>query len=280
MSKQISITVDTDDANALNHAADMFYNMASEVGDEVATPSPVQIEPSTPHPNEPRANVVPIAPSSTNRPGKAIKPGDTITVDGEYVAPEGVELDADGLPWDVRIHGAAKKKLAKEKTWKKIKNLETNKPGLIAEVEAELREAMAAPVGGIPEEPPLQGNGTSIIPVPPAVETPTPVPVESEAVYNLNNIDYTHSQLLQAGWKESDIAGLTPSKPAVTPAPVDEGMIFPQLMQKITGALGRGEITDPQVTAAVNAQGLASLVLLSARPDLIGVVHDGIFPNG
>lgn len=52
-----------------------------------------------------------------------------------------VDLDSEGLPWDPRIHGEAKKKLAKGKTWKLIRNID---PELVTTVKAELKATMAA----------------------------------------------------------------------------------------------------------------------------------------
>jgi hypothetical protein len=127
------------------------------------------------------------------------------------------------------------------------------------------------------------------------VETPAPPapPVQVIATYTLNGKAFTETELLQAGWKPDDIAGLTPdavpvptnaSVQPITSAPQTEpvanGLTFPQIMGKVTNALSAGTITDAQVLTALNAQGLASIVLLSARPDLIDAVHVAIFPNG
>ena len=72
-------------------------------------------------------------------------------------ADEGVELDGDGLPWDHRIHASSKAKLSKAPNcWKRKRNMA---PAVIAEVEAELREAMSAspdkPVAPAPAKPEL-----------------------------------------------------------------------------------------------------------------------------
>jgi hypothetical protein len=56
--------------------------------------------------------------------------------------PVDVELDSAGLPWDARIHGKAKGKLAKTQEWKKIRGIDKN---LVAQVEAELRAKYPAP---------------------------------------------------------------------------------------------------------------------------------------
>lgn len=53
-----------------------------------------------------------------------------------------VELDADGLPWDSRIHSDAAVKLSAKGQWKTRKNLA---PGYKEQIEAELRVVMGAP---------------------------------------------------------------------------------------------------------------------------------------
>ena len=61
------------------------------------------------------------------------------------------ELDTAGIPWDERIHGGAKLKLAKTGAWKKRRNVD---PALVTEVEAELRQLMAIPAATAEETPP------------------------------------------------------------------------------------------------------------------------------
>lgn len=56
-----------------------------------------------------------------------------------------IDLDEDGLPWDVRIHGSGRTKLASGKTkgcWKRKRGVSDE---LVDQVEAELRAAMAVP---------------------------------------------------------------------------------------------------------------------------------------
>ena len=71
------------------------------------------------------------------------------------------DLDADGFPWDIRIHQVSKGKTAKNK-WKVLKNLNKNHPGLRDQVEAELKAAY--PVSAAISLPP------------PGAVTPPPAP--------------------------------------------------------------------------------------------------------
>lgn len=144
----------------------------------------------------------------------------------ETAAPAGVDLDGEGLPWDHRIHASSKAKLSKKPNgWKKKRGVDAE---VIAQVEAELREVMAAG----------PANPVAAAPAPAAASifaTPTPEPA-------------------------------TPA-PAAATAPVTT---FPALMAAMTGA--GYTAASPEVTAALNAQGLQALPLLAARPDLIPAV--------
>lgn len=76
----------------------------------------------------------------------------------------GVELDADGLPWDARIHSESRSKVVAG-TWKYKRGVD---PRLVEEVEAELRAVMGVPVPAAPEVP-------APAPTPPAT-APAPIP--------------------------------------------------------------------------------------------------------
>ena len=76
----------------------------------------------------------------------------------------GVELDADGLPWDARIHSESRSKVVAG-TWKYKRGVD---PRLVEEVETELRAVMGVPVPAAPEVPAPD-------PTPPAA-APAPIP--------------------------------------------------------------------------------------------------------
>lgn len=89
-------------------------------------------------------------------------------VEDEETPPEPLPLpvpdtavDADGLPWDGRIHGSGKAFLAKTGQWKKARGMAA-KPEYVAQIEAEIRAAMAAASGD-----PLHPVVTSAPPVAP-----------------------------------------------------------------------------------------------------------------
>jgi hypothetical protein len=194
-------------------------------------------------------------------------------------AATGVDLDSAGFPWDARIHGAKKVKLAKDDTWKKIRNVDT---ALVEKVEAELRAALAvapAPVATVEEV------------VAPAPQTEAPAPAPQLVItpsYVTPSGNFTEEELVVANWTVEQIHALpvAPLELTTTPAPADDGQIealsnvgmtFPEFMAKVTRETAAGEIDQAAVLAAVNAAGLASLPLLATRPDLIPQIDTALF---
>lgn len=192
---------------------------------------------------------VPTPPIASSPPAATVPvPGAAPSEPAALTTPApGVEVDARGLPWDPRIHSSGRAKVAAG-TWKGKRNVD---PAVIAAVETELRAAMAAParVFAAPTLPPAG------IPLPPGA-APIPLPPGAPAVATVPGV--------------SDVAGAAP-------------LTFPQLMQKITGALSSGRLTQDQVTGAVKTTGLPSLPIAASRPDLvpaIGVEIDRLLASG
>lgn len=245
-------------------------NIASVVSDSDAGAPETTTTPATPPSTD---NVTPISSRGKAAGSNTTTPPPVIT---------DVELDAEGLPWDARIHGKTKTKLKKEKTWKKIKNIEKNKPGLVEQVEAELRTSMAAnPVTPPPvNDPPLS---TTVTPTPPPVnEQPpsTPPAPVVEKLYLIDGKQFTADALRAANWTELQIAQLPEVEATLETPPPTPGITFPEFMAKTTAALANGTLTQVAIDTALNAQGLASMPLLAARPDLVATIHSVLFPNG
>lgn len=103
----------------------------------------------------PVAMAAPAAPAPSAPPAPAAAPGtDT------------VELDADGLPWDARIHSDATERKAKTGKWKTRKNLPD---GYKEQIEAELRGVPVTPATPAPAPAPSA-------PSPAAIVAPAPTP--------------------------------------------------------------------------------------------------------
>lgn len=93
----------------------------------------------------------------------------------------GAELDANGLPWDARIHSSSKNKNA-DQTWRYVRVANAaDKPAfeqLKQQVEAELRAQMADlpadAAANIPPPPPPVTQQSDVPPPPPPVPAPAP----------------------------------------------------------------------------------------------------------
>lgn len=112
---------------------------------------------------------VPAPPAIVPPPGMPAVPNNGAATAGAST----VELDADGLPWDSRIHSSAKNKNAGDKKWKAKRGV---MPQLVASVTAELRAALSAggnvqAPAGAPPVPPATIPPATLTPPPPGLTT-------------------------------------------------------------------------------------------------------------
>ena len=159
----------------------------------------------------------------------------------------GIEVDKAGLPWDGRIHASSRAVVA-DGTWRQKRGVD---PTLLAQVTAELQQTMGlssqvAPAAVFPAAPP-----------PPAAPLPPFAPTAASPAIPVSSIPAAPSN--------PPVGAATVASPSDTPT-------FPRLMQKITQAFTSKQITQEQITAAVNAQGLASLPMLVNQPHLVPAV--------
>lgn len=166
------------------------------------------------------------------------------------VAPAGVELDKNGLPWDDRIHASSKVFVA-DGTWRQRRGVDK---AVVAQVEAELRAIMNIPAAVIPPPPPPV-NPTFAAPVPP----PPPPPAPVVAITNLPTA--------------TPIASIAAPTTPVAPLEVvigPEPNAYLNLIQLVTDVISKKMITRPQVDACITGVDPSlNLQLLSKRPDLI-----------
>ena len=211
------------------------------------------------------------------------KPGDSASADLANGVTD-VNLDGDGIPWDVRIHGASKAKLARGNTWKLKRGVDKT---LVTTVIAELKAAMSAPASAEDTHSGLEttetvkrrttesaSNVTDINaakPAGPAGPAPHihPAGPTVEVRYVTNDGEWTREQLKAAMYTDEAIDAFPIVGQTVT--------TFPELMQLITPALAANTITDDQITAACVKNGLASIALIAARPDLVNAVKTELF---
>lgn len=163
-------------------------------------PSPTSAPASVPLPS-PAAAFAPLAPApqpgapalppvtpTTSQPGAIVPPPVSpippapAPVPAAAPAPAGstspaVELDAEGLPWDVRIHSSSKEKVANG-TWK-LKRGVGNQVVWLNQIKDELRRAL----GNAPAVPTAAPNPAWPFPVPSTTVSPpaTPAPAASDA---------------------------------------------------------------------------------------------------
>lgn len=192
----------------------------------------------------PWANSAPSTPAAPVEPSEVFSPHTTVipapspsAVIPAPVPSGSAELDANGLPWDKRIHSSSRAKVA-DGTWRMMRGVDA---ALVATVEAELRAVQAIPVPVMPLVNVDGGGGADMS-----------VTVSNAAL-----------PLLPA-----------PSVPA-PPAPTGP-MTFVQLMQHITPMLISGKLDQPKLQGIVGTLGLPHLAALGARPDLVETVRAAI----
>jgi hypothetical protein len=157
-------------------------------------------------------------------------------------APQGVELDVNGLPWDARIHalgeGGTHPK-NKDGSWRAKRGL--NDPGFVRRVEDELRAALTgAPVA--PPSPPVPPAAPAVPPVVP----PTAPPVVPSP----------------------PVAPVAPSASAAPESP----KTFEAFMARIVPAMTSGILPKTAPTEAVLQYGVANVPALQSYPDKIEAV--------
>ena len=190
---QISLTVPSDDERALVAAGTFFLTLAGKVPalelDDApeATRGPTITAIDTVRVAESIEAKLPDEFLQLNDAGEWVDPTAESTEEDTEVADPTAEwkfqdalaraveavgdLDANGLPWDARIH-AGSKALNKNGTWRYRRGVDE---GIVEAVEAELMGLLSTPVA--PPPPPAQ---ETTAPPPPAQETTAPPPPAQE----------------------------------------------------------------------------------------------------
>ena len=202
-----------------------------------------------------------------------VQPSEQVIAPVQHVWPEdvaptaafapGIEVDAQGMPWDNRIHSGSRAKVA-DGSWRQKRNLD---PNLLAQVEGELRATMGLPAPVSPAGAFAPAAPEPVAPPPPpAAVVPVPPPFVANAAPSV------------------DPAAITPPPPtppagvATTASPSSQSgagvavVTFPALMQKITQAFLAKTLDQATIQGACQQVGLPSLPMLASRPDLVGQV--------
>lgn len=264
-------TTDTRQVLAVRALIDALAARGASVAHYIATVTPSQSDIQrhggadteaeyVPQGGDEETGLVPLAPPAAVASPAVPPPPAGITASP---APSGVDVDADGLPWDARIHSSNHAKVA-DGTWRKKRGVADE---LVALVTAELRQAMAAPARPEPmftEDAPGESDpgvdaatafsGAAATPVasappppPPAAAVPPPPP-----------------------------APAAPVAEAPAAAPVAP---FPALMRRITAGQTAGLLTIGTTTEIAQSLGLSGIRDLMARPDLIPS-FEALLPEG
>lgn len=193
----------------------------------------------------------PVPPAPNSAPAAAIAAPQT----GSPVG--GVDLDKTGLPWDGRIHGESKSKIA-DGTWRKKRSVD---PALVVTVEAELRQVM----GAAPAAP--------LAPV-------APIPAPQAATVTMPTAGVASSAVAVPAPPTAPVAPVAPPPPAllaqaappVGSVPQDARAQFVGLVGRASAAIQAGKVTQAEITQCCAAAGVPALPLLANRLDLVAQV--------
>ena len=179
-----------------------------------------------------------------------------------------VTVDADGLPWDGRIH-ASTKGCNQDGRWKAKRNVD---PALVAQVTAELRAAMGviapqSPATQVAQAPVVQAPALStaipMAPVTPSVPVVVPAPPVTLVATPEAALATSVTAVAPVTVPQVPVAPVAP-----TPAAVTATETFPQFMARMAPYTQQGLIT-PDMIAAVTQQLGLGLPMLQNRPDMI-----------
>lgn len=202
----------------------------------ILPPMPLQSAPSGAVPI-PTAPTPPMSPAVITTPATQYGEDDE---DGDQT--DGTGVDADGLPWDERIHASTKTKTAKG-VWTKRRGGPSGNE--LAAIEAELRGEVQQP---LPIPAPAPAPVAPLSPVPMPMPAPAPAPVAPPAMPDA-----------------------PAPMPAAAPAPVaeTEQWDFAKLMAQIGPKMGT--TIDPAYLASVcQKYGIGAITDTATKPEMIG----------
>ncbi len=237
------------------------------VGSEAPTPAPTPpVDDSDAEPdaatafgggNDSNGATAPAPPTAPATAGES-----TDSTSGNASPSSDVELDANGLPWDARIHSgpADRKPKNADGTWRAKRGVGDN-PEFVKQVEAELRQVMGAPA---PTPAAAEAPAPASPPPPPAAEAPTPAPPAPPST----PVAAATASGPAAATPAPD-APPAPPTPPTPPAGDAPAKTFAELMKKITARQTAGTLTIADTKAVAEALGLSGVADLMKRPDLI-----------
>lgn len=191
--------------------------------------------------------------------------------------PPGIEVDAQGVPWDTRIHSGSRAKIA-DGTWRQKRNLD---PEVFKAVMDELRQTMGVERRA-PQPPAPPAPQEVFAPHPPVPPVPAAVPMPPVDSDDNGPVAAPATPVVPPA---PFVASATPPAPPISstpPVPASAGaapgaspgnaVTFPELMKRITAGFQAKTITQADIQRAVQAVKLPALPMLAARPDLVAAV--------
>lgn len=184
----------------------------------------------------------------------------------------GVELDADGLPWDGRIHSGPDDKKPKnaDGRWRRKRGVGDAE---VERVTAELRQVMGAPApaptpAAAPTPPPAPPVAADPAPPAPVAQAPTaaPTPPPPTPADASTGFGQAVAETAASAPPAPPVAATPPVAPPAAPAPAAN---FAELMKRITARQTAGTLTVTDTKVAAEALGLSGVADLLKRPDLI-----------
>lgn len=236
-------------------------------------PGTAGVPPATPSPGMPES-VIPASTSSA-----AATTGTTGAASVGHV-----ELDANGIPWDARIHGGGQKK-TDGGVWTKKRGVSAD---LVAKVTAELKAALASPLASttaaappapasavptsstIPPAPVPASPATATVPpvpVAPAVSAPpvppAPAPATTTGAAVVSAATTVYPPEVARAAEAAVVAEVTAAPPAAPSA-----VAFTDVMRKVVDATAAGKLTPEDLNAVCASMGIATPRDLLTQPGL------------
>lgn len=223
---------------------------------QVATPAPVAPV------AQPAQSVQPAAPAPMPQPDD-----EPATVSSNPPA-----VDSTGLPWDERIHSATKSTVANGQ-WRRKKGVPDE---LVAQVEAQLRGAVAQPAQQIQPADPfaqfMQQTAQPATPAPvaqpvqPAAPAPMPQPMQAMAPLDAQQTAAFFAQQ----------PAMAPATAPTSPAPAD----FPSFMKVLAGAVAAQKVDPAYINGLCQQLGIGAIADLMGNTALIPVAYNKLITDG
>ena len=188
---------------------------------------------------------------------------DTVATTEATLNPHGVELDAEGLPWDARIHSDSRKKLAKGNTWKLMRGIDKQ---LVKNVKAELKAAFPPAAAGAPIVPEVP-----VVPEIPVVPEVPVVPVTP----GIQEGAAVPAVPLAPGIQEGAAVPAVPVIPEDTAVP-GTPITYQTIIDQVTERAVSGKLQPGEIETILGKYGIADLTVLGSRPDKWAEVHTEI----